>query len=164
MTVQGARASAFLILPEGVWNIPVSAPGGRFNKKISSYQYGKSRCGDKTILRPSYLHNGISYTGKMTSLYWIMAQKGKYMTVLLYLAGDPAKRWGCWCTDSEVPVWWEQPWMWDQWTTPAGLDWVPGQFGVSWPLNPLRAKFFQREHKHAFTFCVIPPHWYDTGT
>ena len=25
------------------------------------------------ILRPSYLHNGISYTGKMTSLYWISA-------------------------------------------------------------------------------------------
>ena len=34
---------------------------------------GKSHCGDKTILRPSYLHNGISYTGKMTSLYWIAA-------------------------------------------------------------------------------------------
>ena len=31
-------------------------------------------CGDKTILRPSYLHNGISYTGKMSSLYWIEAQ------------------------------------------------------------------------------------------
>ena len=26
------------------------------------------------ILRPSYLHNGISYTGKTTSLYWIRAQ------------------------------------------------------------------------------------------
>ena len=25
------------------------------------------------ILRPSYLHNGISYTGKTTSLYWIRA-------------------------------------------------------------------------------------------
>ena len=49
------------------------SPGGRFNKKISSYQYRKSHCGDKTILRPSYLHNAISYTGKMTSLYWIRA-------------------------------------------------------------------------------------------
>ena len=38
---------------------------------MSSYQYRKSHYGDKTILRPSYLHNGISYTGKMTSLYWI---------------------------------------------------------------------------------------------
>ena len=48
--------------------------GPWFNIKMSSYQYGKSHCGDKTILRPSYLHNGISYTGKMTSLYWIRAQ------------------------------------------------------------------------------------------
>ena len=41
---------------------------------MTSYQYMKSHCGDKTILRPSYLHNGISYTGKMTSLYWLGAQ------------------------------------------------------------------------------------------
>ena len=34
---------------------------------MSSYQYRKSHCGDKTIFRPSYLHNGISYTGKTTS-------------------------------------------------------------------------------------------------
>ena len=47
--------------------------GPWFNIKMSSYQYRKSHCGDKTILRPSYLHNGISYTGKMTSLYWIGA-------------------------------------------------------------------------------------------
>ena len=40
---------------------------------MTSYQCRKSHCGDKTILRPSYLHNGISYTGKMTSLYWIRA-------------------------------------------------------------------------------------------
>ena len=42
---------------------------------MTSYQYRKSHCGDKTILRPSYLHNGISYTDKTTSLYWIGAQK-----------------------------------------------------------------------------------------
>ena len=48
--------------------------GPWFNIKMTSYQYRKSHCGDKTILRPSYLHNGISYTGKMTSLYWIRAQ------------------------------------------------------------------------------------------
>ena len=48
--------------------------GGWFNKKVSSYQYRKSHCGDETILRLSYLHNGISYTGKTTSLYWIKAQ------------------------------------------------------------------------------------------
>ena len=49
-------------------------PGTWFNIKMSSYQYRKSHCGDKTILRPSYLHNGISYTGKTTSLYWIGVQ------------------------------------------------------------------------------------------
>ena len=40
---------------------------------MPSYQYRESHCGDKTILRPSYLHNGISYTGKMASLFWIRA-------------------------------------------------------------------------------------------
>ena len=40
---------------------------------MSSYQYRKSHCGDKTVVRSSYLHNGISYTGKMSSLYWIRA-------------------------------------------------------------------------------------------
>ena len=34
----------------------------------------KSHCGNKTILRPFYLHKGISYTGKTTSLYWIRLQ------------------------------------------------------------------------------------------
>ena len=51
----------------------IQHPGLRFNIKMTSYQYRKSHCGDKTILRPSYLHNGISYTGKMASLYWIRA-------------------------------------------------------------------------------------------
>ena len=47
--------------------------GPWFNIKMSSYQYRKSHCGDQTILWTSYLHNGISYTGKMTSLYRIRA-------------------------------------------------------------------------------------------
>ena len=47
--------------------------GPWFNRKMSSYQYRKSHYGDKTILRPPYLPNGISYTGKMASLYWIRA-------------------------------------------------------------------------------------------
>ena len=50
------------------------SPGPWFNIKMTSYQYRKSHCEDKTILRPSYLHNGIFYTGKTTSLYWIRAQ------------------------------------------------------------------------------------------
>ena len=47
--------------------------GPQFNIKMISYQYRKSHCADKTILRPAYLHSGISYTGKMLSLYWIEA-------------------------------------------------------------------------------------------
>ena len=48
-------------------------PGTWLNIKMLSYQYRKSNCGDKTILRPSYLHNRISHTGKMSSSYWIRA-------------------------------------------------------------------------------------------
>ena len=56
-------------------NIEISdTQAPRFNIKMTSCQYRKSHCGDKTILRPSYLHNGISYTDKTTSLYWIRAQ------------------------------------------------------------------------------------------
>ena len=40
---------------------------------MQSYQYRESHCRDKTILRPPYLHSGISYTGKMTALYWSRA-------------------------------------------------------------------------------------------
>ena len=36
--------------------------------------YRKSHCGDKSILRSSYLHNGISYTFKTVSSYWKGAQ------------------------------------------------------------------------------------------
>ena len=69
-----------------------SIPGPRFNIKMSSYQYRKSRCGDKTVVRSSYLHNGISYTGKMSSLYWIGSQfaitdflmPGQYHCILVW--------------------------------------------------------------------------------
>ena len=37
-----------------VWGIGIETPGPRFKTK-TSYQYRKSHCGDKTILRPSYL-------------------------------------------------------------------------------------------------------------
>ena len=47
--------------------------GPWFNIKMSSHQYRKSHCGDKTVVRSSYLHNEISYAGKIASLYWIRA-------------------------------------------------------------------------------------------
>ena len=41
--------------------------------------YRKSHYGDKMVVRLSYLHNGISYTVKMTSLYWISPQCGNLL-------------------------------------------------------------------------------------
>ena len=46
------------------------ATGRPYLCSTASYQYRKSHCGDKTVISSSYLHNGISYTGKMASLYW----------------------------------------------------------------------------------------------
>ena len=57
-----------------VLNMKKPSSGPWFDIKMSSDQYRKYHYGDKTILWPSYLHNGISYTGKITSLYWIKAQ------------------------------------------------------------------------------------------
>ena len=48
----------------------VSHPGPWFSIKMS-YQYRKSHFGDKTVLRASHFHNGISYIGKTISLHWI---------------------------------------------------------------------------------------------
>ena len=60
----------------------LSKPGGWFNIQMSTYQHRKSNCGDKTILRLSYLHNGTSYTGKIASLNWIRALTSlKYPTL-----------------------------------------------------------------------------------
>ena len=49
-------------------SVPKS-PGPWFNIKMLSYQYRKSHCGDKTVVSLSYIHNGISYTGKITYFY-----------------------------------------------------------------------------------------------
>ena len=67
------KISTILFRPQCfMWHSVIQWGGwGGFNIKTPSYQYRKSHYGDKTILRPSYLHNGISYAGKMTSLYWI---------------------------------------------------------------------------------------------
>ena len=70
--------------------------------KMASYQYRKSHCGDKTILRPSYLHNGISYTGKKTSLYWIRA--------LLSLLHFPL-RWDVAWYSASLLIWIQKNWV-----------------------------------------------------
>ena len=53
---------------------PLCWPGPWFSTKMLSYQYRKSRCGDKTVIRQPYLHSGISYNDKTPSFYWIKAQ------------------------------------------------------------------------------------------
>ena len=58
------------------WSTWLRWAGGWFSIKMSSYQYRKSHCGDKMVLWLSCLHNGIYYTGKMASLYWIRALVG----------------------------------------------------------------------------------------
>ena len=68
MTTQG-----FHFINSLVTGIGVLRP--RFNIKWSPNQYKKSHCGDKTVVRSSYLHHGNSYNGKTTSLYWIRALK-----------------------------------------------------------------------------------------
>ena len=60
-------------------------PGPWFIVKMLSHRYRKSHCGDKTIVRSSYLHNGISYAGKMTSLYWIRALASLLICYTLYV-------------------------------------------------------------------------------
>ena len=65
-------------LPSGPW----------FNIKMISYQNRKSHCGDKTILQPSYLHNGISYIGK-ASLYWIGALLDTWLCTLYPAGSNP---------------------------------------------------------------------------
>ena len=59
-------------------------PGPWFNIKMSSYQYRKYHWGDKTVVRSPYLHNGISYTGNMSSLHWIGTQNDKTLHIFGY--------------------------------------------------------------------------------
>ena len=84
---------------ETPWSHSSNQPGGWFNIKMLSYQYRKSHCGDKTILRPSYLHNGISYTGKTTSLYWIRAQVVRTVRHRISCCA-PTIHWKC---DAQIP-------------------------------------------------------------
>ena len=52
------------------------SPGPLFHIKMFSCQYRKSHCGDKTVIRSSYLHNGISYTGKTASFFLLNRDLG----------------------------------------------------------------------------------------
>ena len=104
-------------------------PGPWFNIKVSSYQYRKSHFGDKTILRSSYLHNGISYTGKMISLYWIgasgqecpMQSSGHIIGILIW-----------WRVDISTDLLKQKCYNWIYWTTP-NLKYRTAHCTPSWP-------------------------------
>ena len=77
-------------------SLSIQEPGPWFNIKMTSYQYRKSHCGDKTILRSSYLHNGISYTDKMASLYWIRALSAYKTDASGLPTSSPSSNIVCW--------------------------------------------------------------------
>ena len=86
----------------------VKQPGPWFNIKISSYQYRKSHCGDKMVVRSAYFHNEFSYTGKMTYLYWF-SPLGHTQPCLLWLCGMTAN-WTCWA-NLFMKLRDERPWL-----------------------------------------------------
>ena len=71
-------------------------PGPWFNIKMSSYQYRKSHCGDKTVVRSSYLHNGISFTAEMSSLYWIGLWASEGIILIEFFQIIQGTVWGGW--------------------------------------------------------------------
>ena len=93
--------------------------GAWFNIKIPSYQHRKSHCGDKTVVRSSYLHNGISYTRKMACLYWISPQN---TTTCMCYGLDSVHLW----ISETTALWFQGPWLmnythyqvWDEITYP----------------------------------------------
>ena len=96
----------------------IFSPGPWFNIKMSSYQNRKSHCGDKTILQPSYLHNGISYIGKMTSLYWISPL---VLQLLIYISiiekGEPGGEFSL--SESQIELEFTQENIVNLWPLPA---------------------------------------------
>ena len=89
--------------------------GGCFNIKMSSYQYRESHCGD--------LHNGISYTGKMASLYWINPQ----------LVTSPSLSHMVVCTDNVVVTN-----VHERWAAPCDQQFTLSCVSKEHPINQLK--------------------------
>ena len=71
---------------------------------MTSYQYRKSHCGDKTVVISSYLHNGSVYTGKMASLYWIRVQVESTSTEIManHIESFTGRGWNETCDNREL--------------------------------------------------------------
>ena len=117
-----------------------------------SYQYRKSHCGDKTVVRSSYIHNGISYTGKMSSLYWIGAQGIKRHSIDLISENNQPNTWeafNVWCVSYSVLIsWWcREPGHRNNRHGIICINQVHVEYSAAstwkWLINPLRAAFFR---------------------
>ena len=65
------------------------------DRKMSSNQYRKSHWEDKTILRPSYFHNGMYYTGKTT--FEVLCMNVIFVVCLaIYVKGGRTKSHNIW--------------------------------------------------------------------
>ena len=84
-----------LVLQE--YQLQLLGPGPKFNIKMSSYQYRKSHCGDKRVVRSSYLQIGISYTGKMAFLYWTNPWWQIYASINCNIIGPGNGSSPVWC-------------------------------------------------------------------
>ena len=113
-------------------------------QRLHLISIGNSHCGDKTIIRPSHLYNGVFYIGKMISLYWIGA------LLLCAISSSPAMiraplgvtlnnfpRYGVQCKmliSFVIPLK-TQPGMGCLWAEfPKLDDWVP-RSSPQWPLK-----------------------------
>ena len=71
---------------EGCQDKHIMTARATFHYKDHLIGCGNMHYKDKTVMRPSYLHNGNPYTGKMTSLYWDNLQKANVLSELsLYI-------------------------------------------------------------------------------
>ena len=93
---------------------PLQRPGCWFDIKIPSYQYRISYW-DKIILWPSYLHNGISYTGKTMCLYWIKALKSHVnITQIASFCWRELYKWCFFNSHDRPPVIWDHSRRWSK--------------------------------------------------
>ena len=74
-----------------------------FNIKVASYQYRKSHCGDNIM---TYLLNRISYTGKVTSLYWVRALEYCYIFSSPFSSGYGLSQWDKTLVSNASSHWW----------------------------------------------------------
>ena len=76
--------------------------GACFNMNIPSDKYWKFHSGDKTILRSSYLHNGISYTCQMTCCSSKRSPRTEVSTHLVWHAHSQKKN-----RRRKAKCWWQ---------------------------------------------------------